>query len=86
MGEALARLLASTLPKVTDGEDGRACAAEHDQIDYGLLEHAMAKLPALDAARVRDACGRVGRLRFAMMPPLSPPGRRVLIGPRARPL
>ena len=64
--EALATLLASTLPQVTDGEEGRAWVAEHDQIDYGLLDQALAGLPAGEAAAVREACARWRRLRFAV--------------------
>jgi DDE superfamily endonuclease len=64
--EAVAALLASTLPQVTDGEEGRAWVAEHDQIDYRLLEQALAGLPAGEAAAVREACARWRRLRFAV--------------------
>jgi hypothetical protein len=64
--EALATLLASTLPQLVDGEQGRAWVAEHDQIDYRLLEQALAGLPAAEAAAVREACTRWTRLRFAV--------------------
>ena len=64
-GEELGVLLAGTLPLLTAGEE-RAWTAEHDVIDYGLLERALAGLPAQDAARVRDACARWGRLRIAV--------------------
>ena len=64
--EALAALLTGTLPQLTDGDEGRAWAGEHDTIDYGLLEQALAAVPAADAARVREACAPWGRLRFAI--------------------
>ena len=64
--EALAALLAGTLPQLIDGDEGRAWAGEHDTIDHGLLEHALAGVPAADAAQVREACARWGRLRFAI--------------------
>ncbi len=59
-------LLAETLPPLADGPEARAWIAEHDVIDRGLLEKALAGLPAADAARVRDACARWTRLRFAV--------------------
>jgi len=64
--EALAALLASTLPQLVDGKEGRAWAAEHDRIDYRLLEQALAGLPEGEAAAVREACARWRRLRFAV--------------------
>jgi hypothetical protein len=64
--ERLAGLLAAALPRLVDGEQGRTWAAEHDKIDYGLVEQALAGLPADDAAQVREACARWGRLRFAI--------------------
>jgi hypothetical protein len=64
--EKLAALLAGTLPQSVDGDEGRAWVAEHDKIDYGLLEAALARLPAGQAAQVREACGRWRRLRFAI--------------------
>src|SRR5579863_5201444 len=64
--EALAALLTGTLPQLVDGEQGRAWVAEHDTIDYGLLERALAGLPAEAAAQVREACARWRRLRFAI--------------------
>ena len=64
--EALAGLLAGTLPPLVDGDEGRAWVAEHDRIDHGLLEAALAGLPARQAAQVRDACARWTRLRFAI--------------------
>ena len=36
------------------------------QIDYGLLEQALAGVPAGQAAQVREACARWRRLRFAI--------------------
>jgi hypothetical protein len=65
-GEALAALLTRTLPPLVDGEEGRAWAAEHDTIDDGLLEAALAGLPAEAAAQVREACARWRRPRFAI--------------------
>ena len=35
-------------------------------IDYGLLDNALAAVPAADAAQVREACARWRRLRFAI--------------------
>ena len=64
--EALAALLTGTLPQLVDGDEARSWIAEHDTIDYGLLEHALAGLPAADAAQVREACARWRRLRFAI--------------------
>ena len=55
--EAFAALLTGTLPPLADGEQGRAWIAEHDTIDYGLLEAALAGLPDEQAAR----CGRRAR-------------------------
>ena len=65
-GEQLAALLTSTLPRLVDGDQGETWVAEHDQIDYGLLEAALAGLPADQAAQVREACARWSRLRFAI--------------------
>ena len=64
--EALAALLTGTLPPLVDGDEAPAWVAEHDTIDYGLLEHALAGLPAAEAAQVREACARWRRLRFAI--------------------
>jgi hypothetical protein len=64
--EALAALLTHTLPPLVDGDEGRAWVAEHDTIDYGLLEAALAGVPAAAAAQVREACARWARLRFAI--------------------
>jgi hypothetical protein len=63
--EALADLLASTLPQLVDGEEGRGWVAGHDRIDYRLLEQALAGLPEGEQAAVREACARWRRLRFA---------------------
>lgn len=62
----LAALLTATLPPLIDGEEGRAWIGEHDMIDDGLLERAVAGLPAEAAAQVREACARWRRLRFAI--------------------
>ena len=64
--EALAALLTGTLPQLVDGEEGRAWVSGHDTIDYGLLEQALAGVPAGHAAQVREACARWTRLRFAI--------------------
>ena len=64
--EKLLCLLSGELPGAVDGPEARAWIAEHDVIDRGLLEQALAGLPAEDAAQVRDACARWTRLRFAV--------------------
>src|SRR5262249_56492058 len=64
--EAFAALLTGTLPQLVDRGAGRAWVAEHDMIDYSLLEQALAGLPAGVAAEVREACARWRRLRFAI--------------------
>ncbi|MGH3123938.1 MAG: transposase [Streptosporangiaceae bacterium] len=64
--ERLFSLLAAELPQAVDGPEARAWIAEHDVIDHGLLEKALAGLPPDDAAQVRDACARWARLRFAV--------------------
>ncbi len=64
--EQLAALLTGTLPQLVDGQEGRAWAAAHDTTGYGLLERALASLPAEAAAQVREACARWRRLRFAI--------------------
>src|SRR2546429_6218810 len=64
--EAVAALLAGTLPQLVDGEEPMAWVKAHDRIACGLLEQAVAGLPAADAAPVREACARWRRLRFAI--------------------
>jgi len=64
--EAFAALLTGTLPQLIDDDHARAWVSEHDHIDYGLLEQALAGLPAADAAQVREACARWRRPRFAI--------------------
>ncbi len=64
--EKLAALLTATLPQLIDGGEGRTWVAGHDMIDYGLLDRALAGVPAARAAQVREACARWGRLRFAV--------------------
>jgi DDE superfamily endonuclease len=64
--ERLFSLLAEVLPPLVDGAEALAWIAEHDVIDHGLLEEALAGLAPDDAARVRDACARWSRLRFAV--------------------
>jgi hypothetical protein len=65
-GERLFSLLASELPRAVDGPEALAWIAEHDMIDHGLLDKALAGLSPGDAAQVRDACARWTRLRFAV--------------------
>jgi hypothetical protein len=64
--ERLSCLLASELPQAVDGPEALAWIAEHDVIDHGLLDKALAGLSPADAAQVRDACARWSRLRFAV--------------------
>ncbi len=64
--EALAALLTGTLPQLIDGREGRAWVSGHDTIDYDLLEQALTRVPAAQAAQVREACARWTRLRFAI--------------------
>jgi len=64
--EGLFCLLAAELPRAVDGPEARAWIAERDVIDRALLEQALAGLSGDDAARVRDACARWTRLRFAV--------------------
>jgi DDE superfamily endonuclease len=64
--EAFASLLAGALPLQPGGGAGQAWAGEHDVIDDGLLESALAGLPDEQAAQVREACARWRRLRFAI--------------------
>jgi DDE superfamily endonuclease len=64
--EGFAQLLASKLPLQPGGQDEQAWIGEHDVIDHGLLESALAGLPDADAAAVREACARWRRLRFAI--------------------
>jgi len=64
--EALAQLLAGTLPQLIDDGPARTWITGHDQIDHGLLEQALAQVPAEQAAQVREACARWTRLRFAI--------------------
>ncbi len=65
-GEALAALLTGTLPRLVGGDQARAWTRAHDKIGYGLLERALAGLPAQAAAQVREACARWKRQRFAI--------------------
>ena len=64
--EKLAVLLTGTLPPLVDGDQGQAWVAGHDRIDHGLLEQALAGVPAEAAAQVREACARWARFRFAI--------------------
>ena len=64
--EAFAALLAGTLPQLVDGDEATAWISAHDQIDYGLLDAALAGVPAETAAQVREACARWTRRRFAI--------------------
>ena len=61
--EKLFSLLAAELPQAVDGPEARGWIAEHDMMDRGLLDKALAGLPAEDAAQVRDACARWARMR-----------------------
>jgi hypothetical protein len=64
--EKLFSLLAAELPPVVDGPEAIAWIAERDVIDHGLLDTVLARVPAGQAAQVRDACARWSRLRFAV--------------------
>jgi DDE superfamily endonuclease len=64
--EQLFCLLTAALPPLVDDAGARGWIAEHDVIDHGLLEAALAGVPAGQAAAVRDACARWTRLRFAV--------------------
>jgi len=64
--EQLFSLLTAALPPLVDDAEARGWIAEHDVIDHGLLEAALAGVPAGQAAAVRDACARWTRLRFAV--------------------
>jgi uncharacterized protein YidB (DUF937 family) len=64
--EAFAQLLTGTLPQLIDDGPARGWIAGHDQIDHGLLDRALAQVPAEQAAQVREACARWNRLRFAI--------------------
>ena len=64
--ERLFSLLAAELPPAVDGPEARAWIAEHDVIDCEILEKSLAGLSPDDASRVRDACARWSRLRFAV--------------------
>src|SRR5262249_30399139 len=48
------------------GREARAGMGEQEVMDHGLLEAALAVVPAGQAAQVRDACARWSRLRFAV--------------------
>jgi hypothetical protein len=64
--ERLFCLLAAELAQSVDGPQARAWIAGHDLIDHAMLDKALAGLPAQESARVRDACARWSRLRFAV--------------------
>ena len=64
--EQLFSLLTAALPPLVDDAEARGWIAEHDVIDHGLLEAALAGVPAGQAAAVRDAGARWTRLRFAV--------------------
>src|ERR1035441_7576011 len=55
--ERLSALLAETLPQAVDGPEARDWIAEHDMIDRGLLEKAVAGPPARRAAGGRGGGG-----------------------------
>ena len=83
--EKLSALLTGTLPPLIDGEEGRAWAGGHDATGDGLLERALAGLPAVQAAQVREACAVAAAAVRDRRDALSPPGRRLLSRPGARP-
>jgi hypothetical protein len=64
--EALGTLLARTVPRLVDGPEAAAWAAERDRTDGALLDRALAGLPAREAGAVRDACALWRRQRFAV--------------------
>jgi hypothetical protein len=64
--ERLFSLLAAELAQSVDGPEARAWIAEHDLIDHAMLEKALAGLPPEESARVRGACARWSRMRFAV--------------------
>ena len=69
--EALAALLAGTLPQLIDGDEGRAWAGEHDTIDHGLVEHALAACPPRTPRRSgRRARGGAGCGSRSTPPPI----------------
>ena len=81
--EAFAVLLTGTLPQLADGDEGRAWAAEHDRIDYGLLDRALAGVPAEAAGRGLQRGDVGGRVQIGDRPqPLAgeQAGRRDLMG------
>jgi hypothetical protein len=61
-----AQLLTGALPQLIDDGPARTWIAEHDQIDHGLPDQALAQVPAEQAAQAREACARWTRLRFAI--------------------
>src|SRR5260370_6159131 len=65
-------LLASELPQAVDGPEALAWIAEHDVLDHGLLDKALAGLSPDDASQVRDACARWSRLPVAVAATASP--------------
>src|SRR4029077_5742559 len=87
--EMLFSLLAAELPQAVDGPEALAWIAEHDVIDHGLLDKALAGLSPDDAAQVRDARARGSRRRSACAAPAcpgpaaggSPGGEQVHSGP-----
>ena len=83
--EGLFSLLAGELPQAIDGPEARAWIAEHDVIDRGLLETALAGLPRATPRRCgTHAPGGAGSGSRSTRPPI-PAGRVVLPGPGARP-
>jgi hypothetical protein len=64
--ERLFSLLAEVLPPLVDGDEARSRITEHDVIDHGVLDRALAGVPAAQAAQVRDACARWSRVRVAV--------------------
>ena len=72
--EALAALLTGTLPPLVDGPEALAWVSEHDTIDYGLLEHALASMrPRMPRRSGRRARGGDGRGSRSTPPPIPAP-------------
>jgi hypothetical protein len=64
--ERLFCLLTQTLTPLVDGPQARARIAGNDVTDRRMLDRALSGLPAGQAAQVRDACARWGRVRVAI--------------------
>ncbi len=64
--ERLFSLLSEVLPPLVDGPEGRTRTFGRDVAGRRMLDRALSRVPAADAARVRDACARWSRLRIAV--------------------